>query len=79
MQNKDKIMINFDEIELYDNYGTLLKRVPYRIVNEGYDWFLVRHHGKLVYVPKGIIVTEKDVKKEVKKQKRILVNYEDLI
>ena len=68
-----------DYIELYDNYGNLFKRIPYPVQTEGYDWFLVKHHGQLIYVPKSLIITEKDVKKEEKKQKYILANYEDLI
>ena len=68
-----------DCIELYDNYGNLFKRILYSVQTEGYDWFLVKYHGQLIYVPKNLIITEKDVKKAEKKQKYTLDNYEDLV
>ena len=74
-----KNIMKFDEIELYDNYGNLFKRIPYTVQKEGYDWGLVKYHGALIYVPKNLIITEKDQQKETKKQKRMLANYEDLI
>ncbi len=68
-----------DYIELYDNYGNLFKRISYPVQKEGYDWFLVKYHGQLIYVPKNLIITEKDVQKAEKKQKYTLDSYEDLI
>jgi hypothetical protein len=36
-----------------ENYGPISKGSRVQVVGEGYDYFMVRHRGKLIYVPKN--------------------------
>lgn len=38
-------------VELKSRYGSIPADIHLKVLDVGYDWVLVKHHGKTVYVP----------------------------
>lgn len=41
-------------LEATSSYGPIKRRQEYRVLNEGFDWYLVSVKGKAVYVFKWV-------------------------
>ena len=41
-------------LESRTNYGPCKKGQDYRVLNDGFDWYLISVGGKAVYVPKWV-------------------------
>lgn len=41
-------------LEATCNYGPIKRRQDYRVLNEGFDWYMVAVRGKVIYVPKFV-------------------------
>jgi hypothetical protein len=40
-------------ISIAENYGPISKGSRVQVVGSGYDYYMVRHRGKLIHVPKN--------------------------
>lgn len=46
------------EVKMNANYGDLVKNSFYTVLEEGFDYYLIKHMGRHIYVPKSLIISE---------------------
>jgi len=53
-----------ETVRVVSAYGALTKGVDYRVVEEGYDYLAVKARGGIVFLPKNLVQTESDRRRE---------------
>lgn len=56
--------MSVETVRVVSSYGPLTRGVDYRVIEEGYDFLLVKAKGSAVHLPKNLVQTESDRRRE---------------
>jgi hypothetical protein len=64
-----------EKVELVCRYGELTTDIEYEVVEDGYDYMRLRHHGRCIYVPKTLIKSCQPLRRT----RQYLPTYEEIL